>query len=127
MLHYLLIAAGGALGASARFALSGAVQRAAGAEFPLGTLAVNVLGCAGIGLLGGLASGSEGLREELRLFAAIGFLGGFTTFSTFGYETFLLLGARSVGPALANLALGNALCLAAVWAGFRVGARSAGG
>ena len=127
MLHYLLIAGGGALGAVARYALSGTVQRVFGGEFPVGTLAVNLLGCAGIGALAGLASGSEGLREELRLFAAIGFLGGFTTFSTFGYETFLLLGSRALGPALANLALTNALCLAAVWAGFRIGASGTGG
>src|SRR6187401_821426 len=88
------------------------------ATFPLGTLAVNVLGCFAIGVLGGVADARHLLSAELRLLLAVGVLGGFTTFSSFAYETHAL--ARDAEPwrAVANVAASVVLGLAACWAGY---------
>ena len=119
-MQWLLVAAGGAVGATARYVLGGAVQRAAGIPFPLGTLVVNVLGCLCIGALTAVAERGAGLSTEARLFLIVGILGGFTTFSAYGVETYGLLRNGAVGAALAN-ALGSVvLGLGAVWAGHTV-------
>jgi CrcB protein len=78
---------------------------------------VNVIGCFLIGLLYGLGETKGFLTPELRLFLGTGFLGGFTTFSTFGYETLSLSRYGEPMTALANLLLHLFLCLSAVWAG----------
>ena len=72
------------MGAVLRYALSSGAQRLTDTTFPLGTLAVNVIGCLGIGLFGTIFTGSMLAREEVRLAVVVGFLGGFTTFSAFG-------------------------------------------
>lgn len=129
MTKLLLIAGGGAAGSVLRYLVAGWGQRlAAGVlpgfpTFPLGTLLVNVAGCLGIGLLGGLLSGPALLREEYRLALLVGLFGGFTTFSTFGWETLGLAGDGEWAPALWNVLLHNALGLAAVWLGARLAAR----
>jgi CrcB protein len=82
-----LVAAGGALGAAARFLAAAGVARLCGDRFPWGTLAVNVTGCLAIGLLMGALQGREGWR----LLLVTGFLGAYTTFSAFGGETVDLL------------------------------------
>ena len=88
-LQILLVGAGGFVGSVLRYGLSGAVHRLLPfAAFPYGTLAVNVVGCLAIGLLAGWSEARQVIGPELRLFLFIGLLGGFTTFSTFGYETF---------------------------------------
>lgn len=104
MQAYLLVAAGGALGAVARFGLSEAMARAFGPGFPWGTLAANVLG----GLVMGVLAGAVKDRALLALLGA-GVLGGFTTFSAFSLETVRLfeagrfdLGALYVGASLAG-------------------------
>jgi fluoride exporter len=113
-----LIALGGALGAVARYLAGGAVHRLfPDAAFPVGTLAVNVSGCLLIGFLGGLAESRQVLGPEVRLFLLVGLLGGFTTFSSFGYETLALARDAEMGKALLNVAASVALGLAAVWAG----------
>ena len=122
----LLIALGGAAGALLRYALSGWVQRLGGISFPLGTLAVNVAGCALIGFLGGVFAGPTMIREEHRLALLIGLLGAFTTFSTFGWETFQLVNDGQLGRATANIVLSNGLCLLAVWLGYRITERVLG-
>ncbi len=86
----------------------------------MGTVAVNVLGCLLIGFLGTVLAGSTPVRDEWRFFALVGLLGGFTTFSTFGYETISLLNFGLWERALANVALSNVLGLIAVWAGYRL-------
>jgi CrcB protein len=112
----LLFAAGGA-GTLLRYALAGAVQSRAGAEFPWGTLAVNVLGCFAAGFLATALEERSILPAELRIAILIGLLGGFTTFSSFGLETWRLLEAGQAPVALANAAGSVVSCLAAVAVG----------
>jgi CrcB protein len=96
------------------------VQRLAGHAFPLGTLAVNLLGCFAVGLLAAALSGPLPLREEYRLALTVGLLGGFTTFSAFGLETFYLASGGHTRLAVANVLLSVIIGLAAVWAGYRI-------
>lgn len=117
-MHFLLVGAGGFVGATGRYLVSGLVHRLLPATlFPVGTLSVNVLGSFAIGLLGGLASSRGVLSGDVRLFVFIGVLGGFTTFSTFAYETMALVTDAEVLPALANVLLHLTVCLGAVWLG----------
>jgi len=118
VIKLLLVGSGGFLGSVLRYLASGAVQSAArSASFPWGTLAVNATGCLAIGFLSHLAEERGVLGEEQRLLLVTGFLGGYTTFSAYGNETFLLLREGETALAAAN-ALGQvALGLAAVWAG----------
>jgi CrcB protein len=87
----LLVCAGGALGSGARYLVSTWAARALGADFPRGTLIVNVLGSFLLALLLGLAGTREAITPEARLFLGAGVLGGFTTYSSFNYETLALL------------------------------------
>jgi CrcB protein len=117
----LLAGCGGFLGSIARYLLGGAVHRLVqGPVFPFGTLVVNVSGCLAIGFLGGLADQRGLLSPEARVFLLIGVLGGYTTFSSFGYETYQLLRDGEMLPALANVFLQLALGIVAVWAGHTV-------
>lgn len=118
MTKWILIAAGGAFGSIMRFALHGLVHRATTTEFPLGTLAVNVTGCLLIGFLGALFAGPMPLREEYRLGLIVGVLGGFTTFSAFGWDTFALLEANRFVAAALNVGLSCGAGLIAVYFGF---------
>jgi CrcB protein len=121
MTKWLFIAIGGSIGSVLRYALHTAVQRISGSQFPLGTLVVNVLGCLIIGFLAAAFSGQVQVREEVRLGLLVGLLGGFTTFSTFGIETFVLLDLGQLSLALLNIVLSCGLGILAVWLGFRVG------
>ena len=116
----LWVALGGALGSVARYAFSGVAVRWLGAEFPYGTLFVNVTGSFTIGLLAALvaADGRPLLGADARAFLLVGVLGGFTTFSSFSLETLNLVRSGAVGPALLNVAGSVVLCLAAVSLGF---------
>ena len=81
-----MVGSGGFIGALARYGLSGLVHRQVPfATFPYGTVAVNLMGCCAIGVIAGLAESRQLFGPEFRTFALIGLLGGFTTFSTFGY------------------------------------------
>ena len=115
----LLIAIGGAVGTLARYGTHvlarGASERA---NFPLATLIVNLLGCFLIGYLQGLLVERLAVREEYRLAIVVGFLGGFTTFSTFGWDTAALLRDGSSMRALINLLASNLLGVALVFAGY---------
>ncbi len=107
----------GALGCVARYLLSGWVQMAGGRFLPVGTLAVNVLGSLLIGLIMEGSLRSTVLSAGLRIGLTVGFLGGFTTFSTFSYETVRLLEEGSYLAAGANVVLNAAVCVAAAAAG----------
>ncbi|MBI3271572.1 MAG: fluoride efflux transporter CrcB [Planctomycetes bacterium] len=117
MLKALLVGLGGFLGAIARYELSGLVHRYLSASFPYGTLVVNVLGCLAIGGVLHLVEDRSLLGPNTRLFLTIGILGGFTTFSSFGYETMELLRDGESALALANVAGNVVLGLGAVWLG----------
>lgn len=123
---WLAIALGGALGSVARHGVNHLVHvRWLTTRFPVGTVVVNVAGCFIIGLLAGLlASERIALRAHWREFIFVGLLGGFTTFSAFGLETFFLARTDSAGPAAMNVALQVVGGLAAVWLGYQLGARS---
>lgn len=120
-MSYVWIAAGAALGGMLRYFLSGVAARLAGETFPWGTLLVNVTGCLLIGFFASLA-GPEGrliVPSNVRLFVMTGFCGGYTTFSTFSYETLRLLQDREWAYAGWNIAASLLLCLAGVWAGYQ--------
>ena len=118
MTKILLIGLGGGVGAVARYLLSAYIQQAAdNATFPIGTLVVNVLGCFTIGALSYLADVRGVFTPETRVLAFTGFLGGFTTFSTFGNETLALLRDGENGYVLTNVTLHILLGLGAVWLG----------
>lgn len=86
-----LVALGGALGSVSRFLLGPALQRALDATFPVGTLFINVTGSLVLGFVMRLAIDGASVTPEARAFLAIGFCGGFTTFSTFSYEAIRML------------------------------------
>ena len=113
----LAVGVGGFLGASARYLLGGAVYRWLPATFPWATFLINVTGCFGIGFLAVLAEERMVLGPDARLFLMVGVLGGYTTFSTFGYETIALLRDGSLGAASLNVLGQVVLGLLAVWAG----------
>ena len=117
----LVVGAGGFVGASARWLLAGAVHRVAPAVvFPLGTLVVNTVGCLAIGLVGGLMEVRHVLGPNERLFLLIGVLGGFTTFSTFAWETLGLAEPAQFGKAALNVIAQVTLGLGAAWIGLQV-------
>lgn len=116
--NLLLVGVGGFIGSIARYLASGYVQQISKSiDFPYGTLAVNVAGCFIIGFLAQLAEARGVLTGEARLFAITGFLGGFTTFSSFGNETLNLARDSQMINALANVGSNVILGLLAVWLG----------
>jgi len=118
MMKTLIVGTGGFLGAIARYGLSGLVHRFTGGLFPLGTLAVNLIGCFVIGGLMSLVEDRQMLAPSTRLFLGIGFLGSFTTFSTFSYETVALMRHGSMRLAALNVGVSVILGLVAVAAGW---------
>ena len=121
------IGAGGALGSAARYLLDGWVQRLVPGSFPLGILVVNVLGSFAIGLVMTLLEARGALDSTLRLGLVAGVLGGFTTYSSFNYQTLELLRARDWSGGLLNLASTVGGCLLAGLAGLAAGRWMAGG
>lgn len=120
MERYLLVALGGALGSLLRYGLGAWIQGLLGPGFPYSTLLVNALGSLLIGVVVRLSL--EGaLSGEARLFLAMGVLGGFTTFSTFSYETVLLLQDGEVLKALAYVGLSVVLGVFLALLGYRLG------
>lgn len=113
----LLVFLGAGAGGLARWGVQEACARQFGKHFPWGTLAVNVVGCLLVGFLAGMFATTWNVREEYRLGIIVGFLGGFTTFSAFGRETFALAAGQQVDWALGNIVLNVAVGLLAVWAG----------
>jgi len=119
--HFLLVCLGGAVGSGLRFlAASGAVMLF-GADFPRGTLFVNLLGSFLLALVMGISTSSTLVTLELRLFLGAGLMGGFTTYSSFNYETIMLAVQGSWGAALFNAVVTVAGCLLAGVAGLALG------
>jgi fluoride exporter len=119
MKSVLLVALGGALGSVVRFKLSGWIlHQTLSWRFPLGTFIVNVVGCLVIGVLAGLAVRDDFFSADVRLFLFTGIIGGFTTFSAFGLETFYLLRRDEIAVAGGYVVLSIVCGLLALWAGF---------
>lgn len=121
MLKLLMLGLAGAIGTVARYWLTGLIHRFARETFPVGTLAVNVLGCLLVGLVMQLVLHQRSLAPEARTLIIVGLLGGFTTFSAFGYETFELLQGGSFYLAALNVTGNVVLGIAAVWTGMLAG------
>jgi CrcB protein len=113
----LSLAVAGAAGTLSRWAISGWTYRLLGERFPYGTLAVNVIGCFLLGFLMHVALTTEIVPTDWRAPLTVGFLGAFTTFSTFSYETMRYLEDSAWWPALANVGANLVLGLAAVFIG----------
>ena len=120
-MQLLAIAAGGALGAMARYGVSHGVHGMLGRSFPYGTLIVNVAGSFAIGILFVLLTERLELGAQWRAFLMVGFLGAFTTFSTFSLETLELLESGAVTSALVNVISNVILCIGAAWIGLMLG------
>jgi CrcB protein len=112
---------GGGIGATLRYWLGGAVYKFMGTDFPYGTLLVNVLGCFFIGFLLSVFEERFVIQPTLRLFLTIGILGGFTTFSTFSFETIALLREGSYLRGTANVVYSIVNGLGATWLGSVIG------
>ena len=113
-----LIGLAGFVGTLGRYGLAGVVTKRYGETLPLGTLAVNLIGCFLVGLLFHLMQERFLVNQNLRTIILVGLLGGFTTFSAFGLQTFTLLQDGKFGFAALNLGVSNLLGLLLVWAGY---------
>lgn len=114
----ILVGAGGALGAMARFGAGIAIARIVPTAFPVATLLVNAFGSLLMGLfVGMMARFLPAWQEEARLFVAVGVLGGFTTFSTFSLDAIALLERGALAQAGAYVGLSVVVCLAGLYLG----------
>ncbi len=121
MIKILMVGLGGGMGAICRYMIyEASLIMVKNAWLPLGTFIVNISGCLAIGFLGGIAETKDIFSPELRALIFIGFLGGFTTFSTFGYELFFFIRNGQVGMAALNVVLQLTLGLLGVWGGFNL-------
>ena len=122
---FLLVALGGALGALARFGVATAITRRSGGGFPWATLIINVTGCAVIGFFLAAVNGRwSGLSPGWRYFFPVGFVGAYTTFSTYEYEMARLLEVGAYARLTAYFVLSNAIGFAAVLGGIWLGRRA---
>lgn len=120
MVKLVLVAVGGGLGSVLRYLVQGWGQRLSDGSFPLGTLAVNVIGCLVIGFLNHAFSGPLLIRQEYRIALTVGLLGGFTTFSSLGWETFAMVNDGQIMRAVLNVVLSVTLGFCAVLVGYRL-------
>jgi CrcB protein len=118
--HLFWLSSAGAAGTLCRYGLQGLVQRLSDRPFPYGTLAVNALGCFLFGLVWALAEERLVIRPETRVILLVGFMGAFTTFSTFAFETGSFLRDSQWAMAAANVAAQNVLGMLCLFAGLAV-------
>jgi CrcB protein len=120
---YMIVGIGGAIGSIARAGITDLVNRWIGNDFPFGTVAVNVTGAIVMGLLAGYGETEPAkliFSPGARAFLMIGVLGGYTTFSSFSLQTFLLIEQGNLAGAILNILLSVLLCVAGIWLGFTV-------
>lgn len=123
LMRTLLVGIGGFAGANARYWLGGWVSNRCGTAFPYATFVINVSGSFVLGLFMAMVTGRFIVHPNWRLIIAIGFVGAYTTFSTFEYETMGLMEVGSLRRALLN-AVGSLIAgFIAVWLGARIGQR----
>ncbi|MAO63901.1 MAG: fluoride efflux transporter CrcB [Balneola sp.] len=121
LVKIVAVGSGGFIGAVFRYLIAVFTQsQFPNSTFPYGTVAANLLGCLIIGLLAGLFELKSWGNPEFRLFIFVGILGGFTTFSTFSHDTFLLFENGKLLMSLANLGIQVIFGLAFVWAGYQL-------
>jgi fluoride exporter len=123
---YLAVAGGGAAGAMLRYYLSGSILARTAAPFPTATFVINITGSFIIGLFLTLVAERVPVNPNVRLAIAVGFVGAYTTFSTFEYETARLIEGKDYLYAFLNVGLSLAVGFAAVWAGIVTARRVAG-
>ena len=121
MSKLLLLCLAGGLGSLSRYTLAGIVQRLVGAGFPFGTFVVNILGCFLFGFIWGYLEDRLTLPPDTRTIVLTGFMGAFTTFSTFIFESVNLLAASQVMYAIANIAGQVLVGIILVWLGLHLG------
>ena|ERR1035438_338592 len=117
MSQYLLVALGAAAGGLARYIIGTAIMQRFGGRFPLGTLAINVTGCFLIGVLMTMITERGTLSSKWQPLLVIGVLGGYTTFSSFGWETYRSIREGNAFMGLAYVLLSVGLGYIAVWCG----------
>ncbi len=103
-MNFLIVGAGGFLGSALRYGISLLMRNVGGASFPWGTLVVNTVGCLAMGLIGGYLEKNGRLDSPLFLLVGVGILGGFTTYSAYGWETMVLIRNQQMPLALLNIA-----------------------
>ena len=118
MWRILFIGLAGLVGTLGRYWLSGLAARRFGETFPVGTLLVNIVGCFLAGFLFYLMQERFLVNQTVRTVILIGFLGGFTTFSSFGLQTFMLIRDSEFGFAALNIVVSNLVGLLMVWIGY---------
>lgn len=122
MYHLFIAGIGGFFGTMMRYLLNSAIYQVfAYPLYPYGTFIINITGCFFIGLIASLAESRLSLSPDVRIFIQIGILGGFTTFSTFGYETFSLIRDGQFLLGMSNVLLQVFVGLFAVWLGYYLG------
>ena len=127
LINATAVGSGGFIGAIARYGLGGLVhQQFRFSIFPIGTMTVNLLGCFVIGLLAGLVESRQLFGPEFRMFVMVGILGSFTTFSTFGYETFAMIRDAEYLSAALNVGIHIIAGLVLVWLGYTISTLKAG-
>jgi CrcB protein len=119
----IFIAFAGAAGTLLRYWLAGVVSRQYGEAFPWGTMAVNLIGCLAAGAVFSLTEERLLLSPTARTVILVGLLGGFTTFSAYGLQTFALLRDGEFGFAMLNVITSNVLGVSMVWLGYVLGGR----
>ncbi len=121
MERVLLIALGGAIGTALRYLMSILAARWFGAEFPYGTLIVNLSGAFIIGFVQELGTETVLIPDNVRLFLTTGMMGGLTTYSAFSYETVRLMEAKAWSQAWINIVVTTTICLCLCFLGIAVG------
>ncbi len=125
--NYFAVAAGSALGGMLRYFINASLLSRVAVPFPTATFVINVTGSFIVGLFLTLAAERVQINPHLRLAVAVGFVGAYTTFSTFEYETLRLIEERRFALGVLNVVLSVAVGFAAVWGGCAVGRKAGGG
>jgi CrcB protein len=120
MLNYIFVSAGAAIGGALRYGISSYIQKHISVIFPYGTLVVNIVGSFILGVVMFYLNERELIGNEFRLFLTVGFCGGFTTFSTFSYETMNLFRDSQFSLAIYNVLLNVILCLIGIYLAYLI-------